>query len=226
MVFLRPDMGNSKKTKLNNRLSASGVWEKVMTLLGECKGQRILDAPAGSGAFSEGMRGKGAQVISLDIENVAKENNRVQGDLNVSLPFVDKSFDKVTCIEGIEHIENPSFLLREFFRIIKDDGTIIITTPNIISLHSRIKFLLTGSMYWFDDFAISKFGHISPISLFHLKYFCQNTGFGSVEYYFNRNNIWMSILAPFFKIVGVCLNRKYNKKDILAGEILILKVKK
>jgi 2-polyprenyl-3-methyl-5-hydroxy-6-metoxy-1,4-benzoquinol methylase len=39
-----------------------------------------------------------------------------QGNLDAELPFGDRSFDYVTCLEGLEHIENPQQAMREFAR--------------------------------------------------------------------------------------------------------------
>ncbi len=46
--------------------------------------------------------------------------------------------------EGIEHLENPYVFLREISRILKDGGLLILTTPNIVSLRSRIRFMGSG----------------------------------------------------------------------------------
>jgi len=47
-----------------------------------------------------------------------------------AIPFKDKSFDIVTSIEVIEHVSNPDVALNELARVLKDDGTLILTTPN------------------------------------------------------------------------------------------------
>ena len=47
-----------------------------------------------------------------------------------SLPFEDNSFDVVTALEIIEHIEEPKKLIQEMMRVTRPNGSVIITTPN------------------------------------------------------------------------------------------------
>ena len=47
-----------------------------------------------------------------------------------SLPFEDNSFDVVTALEVMEHIEEPKKMLAEMMRVTRSNGSVIITTPN------------------------------------------------------------------------------------------------
>jgi 2-polyprenyl-3-methyl-5-hydroxy-6-metoxy-1,4-benzoquinol methylase len=46
-------------------------------------------------------------------------------------------FDAVVSIDGIEHIERPFDFIRECRRMIRKDGVLIISTPNLTALRSR-----------------------------------------------------------------------------------------
>ena len=46
------------------------------------------------------------------------------------LPFPDNSFDLVTCLETVEHVEQPERLLAEALRILVPGGLIYVTTPS------------------------------------------------------------------------------------------------
>lgn len=59
------------------------------------------------------------------------------------LPFEDNHFDLVYAGEIIEHLWNPDFAIREIYRVTKEGGTDIITTPNLASWYNRL-LLLTG----------------------------------------------------------------------------------
>lgn len=71
--------------------------------------------------------------------------HRVAGvDLNEYLPFQSGAFDGVNLTEVIEHIEHQAQLIREIARVMKRDGVVVISTPNILNVLSRLRFLFTG----------------------------------------------------------------------------------
>jgi SAM-dependent methyltransferase len=47
-----------------------------------------------------------------------------------SLPFADLTFDRILLVHGLENAENARRLLREVWRILKDDGRLLIVVPN------------------------------------------------------------------------------------------------
>jgi ubiquinone/menaquinone biosynthesis C-methylase UbiE len=47
------------------------------------------------------------------------------------LPFADHSFDLVTCNMVVEHLPNPSHTLREFGRVLRPHGVLLVHTPNV-----------------------------------------------------------------------------------------------
>jgi len=60
----------------------------------------------------------------------------------IVLPVTDESFDYVVCQEGIEHFPDQLFVLQELARVLKKDGTFLLTTPNISHLRAKISYLL------------------------------------------------------------------------------------
>ena len=208
-------------------LAADGVWREVIRLLGDCRGKKVLDAPAGSGMLSRAISGLGAEVYALDILSLGLRGLKgIQSDMNLTLPFRNEKFDNIICVEGIEHMENPAFLLREFSRIMKKKGTLIVTTPNTHNIRSRVKFVLTGFLYWFGDQALQKYGHITPLFCHQLKHFSRNACFEILEITSNRRSLWMRFLSPIFIISGALFNESNNTGELLSGDILILKMTK
>ncbi len=65
----------------------------------------------------------------------------------LSLPFESGTFGAVLCLDVLEHInllEQPP-ALREIRRVLVPEGRLLLSVPNLAHLHSRIKFLLSGS---------------------------------------------------------------------------------
>ncbi len=132
------------------RIAASttkGTTRRVFSLLAEAGAGKVLDAPAGRGALSSLLKGAGFDVTAVDLDGGSFAVDGVEfvlGDLNQPLPFPDGSFDFVTCVDGIEHLENPYALIREFHRVLVPGGQLILSTPNISALRSRQRYLFTG----------------------------------------------------------------------------------
>jgi len=109
-------------------------------------------------------------------------------DLNAGhLPFPDNAFDLVTITEVVEHLENYHVIIREIYRVLKKNGQIIITTPNILNMKSRINFLKSGFWTLFGPLPLktksleSTGGHITPIHYFHLAYALSHSNFKNIE---------------------------------------------
>ena len=64
------------------------------------------------------------------IAQIAKTNYKNVIQANASeLPFKDNTFNSITMLDSLEHILNPKQALKEVFRVLKDGGKLIITTP-------------------------------------------------------------------------------------------------
>jgi len=71
-----------------------------------------------------------------------KNLNIVQGDLNKQLQFQDNEFKCVFGLSVLEHLLNPCRYLKECYRILEEDGNLIILTPNISTYFTAILILL------------------------------------------------------------------------------------
>ncbi len=98
----------------------------------------ILDVGCGNGWVAKEFLPKGKKVFSLDISatNPSKakrlypspEHFGITAD-SFHLPFNNDSFDCVIASEIIEHVAEPSFFMKELFRVVKKGGRLIISTP-------------------------------------------------------------------------------------------------
>ncbi len=192
-------------THVNNLTGYMKIVEKIV--LGTKKDDlKILDMPAGNGLLAENLRRNGHTVICADINSERKEYDYV--NMEMKLPYADESFDVVICLEGIEHVIAPNSLVTEICRIIKPNGFVIISLPNVQSLFSRLKFLFTGTFYQFEPEGcrhpmgrMIDRGHISSVTLVQLNYF-----FGESEFKLQivtGDKIKKKILLPIYIILWV-----------------------
>jgi SAM-dependent methyltransferase len=97
-------------------------------------GARLLDAGCGRYLkFSEEWSSV-AKVVGIDLESTLATANHdspygVRGNLN-HLPFSSDYFDLIISRHVIEHLEDPPRVFREFHRVLKPGGKVILLTPN------------------------------------------------------------------------------------------------
>ena len=96
---------------------------------------KLLDVGAGKFPISKGIKTK--KTIKLD--GVKDNNPDICCDITKGIPLKDESLDGIIAGELLEHIYNPFKLTKEFSRILKKDGIIVISVPNICSIKNRIK---------------------------------------------------------------------------------------
>jgi SAM-dependent methyltransferase len=105
---------------------------------------RVLDAGCGEGVLVDEFHGRLA-IEGVD-QNYASEFVR-RGSLT-ALPFADASFDRVLCLDVLEHLtfaDQPR-ALAELFRVVRPGGELLVTVPNLAHLQSRVHFLLSGRL--------------------------------------------------------------------------------
>lgn len=92
----------------------------------------VLDVGAGSGAFVDECRDRGAAAYGCEITEYAyaKANNFIYRGRFEEISFPTDHFDLVTCHDVLEHCINPEAFLQEMHRVIKQGGKCIIDFPN------------------------------------------------------------------------------------------------
>jgi SAM-dependent methyltransferase len=126
-------------------------------------------------------------------------------DLNTAaLPYEDEAFNLVTCTEVIEHLEHYRRTIREVFRVLKPGGLFVLTTPNVLNLRSRIRYLLFGFFSLFGPLHMQENqrhltgGHINPVSYFYVAHALGDAGFIDISVSIDRRQrssaIWLALL--------------------------------
>jgi 2-polyprenyl-3-methyl-5-hydroxy-6-metoxy-1,4-benzoquinol methylase len=110
----------------------------------------LLDFGAGVGAFARELSRsfRLSKIVCADLlsrpADLPEGVDWIQFDLNDSLPLPEASFDAITAVEVIEHLENPRAVFRELERLLRPGGILVLSTPNQESLRSYITLITSG----------------------------------------------------------------------------------
>jgi SAM-dependent methyltransferase len=122
----------------------------------------VLEIGCGDGHLSKVLSGERIDVTGLDLarrrlveaRRVAPAGAYVQGSA-LALPFRDRSFDTVSAVEVIEHLEDPLSALREMRRVSRRH--VLFTTPfdqkveKVVCPHCLREFPMSGHVQSFDE---------------------------------------------------------------------------
>ena len=180
------------------------------------KGKRAIDIPAGNGATSEILLSLGANVEAFDLFPeyfMLKSIECKQADVMKEIPVADQHADWVICQEGIEHFSDQLKVFKEFNRILKKNGKLLITTPSYSNLAAKFSYLLFESEsakqmppneiddIWMSDKNINSeiyHGHIFLVGLQRLRTLAKLAGFKIEEIEYVRLSKGSLVLFPLF----------------------------
>jgi ubiquinone/menaquinone biosynthesis C-methylase UbiE len=98
----------------------------------------VLDVACGEGYGTAALAAAGARsVTGVDIDPVTCTHAREKYGIDAKvadatqLPFADRSFDVVVSFETIEHLTNPERFIDECYRVLRPNGVLVISTPEV-----------------------------------------------------------------------------------------------
>ncbi len=98
-------------------------------------GKKVIDLPAGNGTASKIIKDLGGIPLAFDlfpeyfnVEGINCERTNVLD----KIPLENEAGDFIICQEGIEHFSDQFKVLKEFNRVLKLNGSLIITTPQLL----------------------------------------------------------------------------------------------
>jgi len=194
------------------------VHEEVAQILKSLPRGRVLDVPAGEGSLALRLNADGFQVSACDLypELFRAPGIEVRhGDLCGRLPYQDGEFEYVACVEGLEHVENPHQAVREFARVLAPGGILIVSTPNILNIEERAKWLLYGYTSHFKPISAEHIQaqsrhaqgkreaalHINPIGYAELRYILERYGFEVTSVHRDRPKRLLWLYTPLVWLI-------------------------
>jgi SAM-dependent methyltransferase len=127
--------------------SAEPIYRMVVRALqAEPRGGTLVDVGCGRGALRELVRTIFDRYVGVD----AVRHAGVPDDLEIHLadldgdvlPLPDGCASAAVAVETIEHLDNPRALMRELARLTRAGGLVVVTTPNQLSLSSKMSLLV------------------------------------------------------------------------------------
>jgi len=207
----------SKPYRQASPLAHEAIHDTVVGILKALPRGPLLDVPAGEGALAARLIDAGFDVSCCDLYPEIFRLDGVHihgGNLDEELPFSDRSFDYITCLEGLEHIENPQQAMREFARMLKPGGHLIVSVPNILNIEERLKWLIHGYTSHFKpisraaaerlrteyDDRVEIAAHVNPIAYSELRYILEKNGFEVLTAHRDKAkaNAWL-----YWPLVGI-----------------------
>lgn len=191
-------------------LAHEAIYDTVERILKDAPRGKLLDVPAGEGALSLKLKNMGFDVHCCDLYPELFKLSAIDikpGDLDKTLPYDDHSFDQIVCVEGLEHIENPANAIREFARLLKPNGKLIVSVPNIMNIEERLKWLFNGYTSHFKPVSRESLQelpaeysemqqvalHVNPIGYSEVRYLLEKNGFELQSAHIDKpkKNIWL-----------------------------------
>lgn len=194
------------------QVALPGVHDAARRLLSRVPRGELLDLAAGEGAMSQWAQENGFDVTAAEIDRsqfVACGIPCLTVDLNQPLPMQDESFDVVTALEIIEHLENHYQFVREIARVLRPGGHVILSTPNEHNLQNRWNYFLTGfygdSRHVIDEHDPEMpLRHINMIPPSQLELVWRRAGLELVDIDISKRRlstcVWVSFMLPIQRL--------------------------
>lgn len=154
---------------IKNELNRIAWLKKILAQLSA--GSRILDAGAGEQKFKEFCKhldyvaqdfaqydGKG-DARGLQTGSWDQSKLDIVSDIS-AIPESDESFDAIMCVEVFEHLPHPLLAIKEFSRLLKQGGSLIITAPFCSLTHFAPYHYYTGFNRYFYEKHLIEYGFI------------------------------------------------------------------
>ena len=136
--------------------------------------KKVLDAGCGDGEIGRLLKEQlEIDVYGIDISRKGVALAKQKGlhakvaDMSVAIPFADNMFDLVLSSATIEHVINPDKFLKEIRRVLKPNGILLVSTPNLSFWLNRIIFIIGLYPLFLEASTEAKVGYGRYIRFFY-----------------------------------------------------------
>ena len=152
------DVGNVEN-RAKQSLGASGdhIYQMVARIIAQrhSQGGVLVDVGCGQGKLYSLVNNGFNRYLGVDAvryDDLPTQIEFIPFDLDIGkVPLPEQVADVVCAVEVIEHLENPRALMRELVRLTKPGGLVIVTTPNNLSLLSKLTLILKNQFNAFQE---------------------------------------------------------------------------
>lgn len=194
----------------------------------------ILQVGCNDRPFSRVLMDEGYEICGLEISLAAAELGLKQGlevrlvNLEEKLPFDHESFDGIQVQGIVEHLFDTKNFFIECHRILKKDGFLVFTVPNLNSIENRLQILKGGYLSNLGAYPEDHYGqNIRIFNESKMREICLQTGFDIEAIYgvfwpqFNQNRNQSKLLqfstrwiSRKFSVFSKILVIQARKKDV------------
>lgn len=151
----------------------------------ELKRGVCVDVGCGTGELARQLASSFAHYVGADVIRHAgfpEDVPFVEVDLDRGRVGLDDSVaDVVLCVETIEHVENPRALVRELTRLVRPGGFVLVTTPNQLSLHSKLGLVFRNEFPHFQEAEGLYPAHLTALLEIDLRRMLREVGLQNLE---------------------------------------------
>lgn len=226
---LQEDGGAVKKMKISTfdiRLDLLEKWSKN-------KGA-ILDVGCATGFFLEAARDRGFTPFGVEFcpysAKIAKEkfgNDAAFEGILEACPFPDKNFDVIAMSDLLEHVRDPHALLEKTRELLKDDGLVMIMTPNTDSFTQRVMqrqwvHYKLEHLFYFNGTSIKQLAEAHQFRVIHREPATKTLNLVYLYHQFKVYPHWL--FTPALSLLNRILPKRFLHRNIrlTIGEMVVL----
>lgn len=154
---------------------------RIIDLVGEDR--KVLDVGCWDGYIGKRLAGKGCSVVGIELDAAAAAaaerfyDRVIVADVESleGLDYPEGHFDVIIFGDVLEHLKDPSYVLKMFHRYLSGDGFILCTLPNVAHFYNRLMLLL--GRWDYQDYGIMDRTHLRFFTVSTAQQLVRDAGF-------------------------------------------------